>query len=183
MLGLPGDISPASRFIKMAYMLQYSYKVDNALAAVNLAEHIINNVDIPAGASRAKNNGQDTYEITQWTVFKDLAHKVFYYHTYEDMTLHSIDLSQVDFSEKAPRLMMPMASPPTIIDATGKFKQAVSAPMPAATPAPAAAPVAAPAPAAKSAALSDKANKTVAMAEPALDIPEEEMMQDPIVMG
>ena len=140
MIGLPGDISPASRFTKIAFMLQYAYQVENATSAVNLAEHIINNVDIPAGIARANNNGQETYETTEWTVFKDLTHKVFYYHTYQDLTLRSVDLKQVDFSEKAPKLVMPLSSAPTVLDVTGKFKLSfmqtkADVPTPAAAPA------------------------------------------------
>lgn len=138
MLGLPGDVSPSSRFVKMAYMLQYSYQVDDAAAAVNLAEHIINTVDIPAGTTRTKDNGQESYETTEWTLFKDLTHKVFYYHTYQDTTLHSIDLTKIDFSEKAPQLVMHLSTTPTVIDDTDKFKASVPAPLTPATPAPAA---------------------------------------------
>ena len=126
MLGLPGDVSPSSRFIKMSYMLQYAYPTENAQDAVNVAEHIINNVDIPAGIVREKSNGKESAEVTQWTVFKDLTHRVFYYHTYENMTLSSVDLNKIDFSENAPRLVMPMVSEPYVIDATTKFKAAVA---------------------------------------------------------
>ena|SRR3990167_3090805 len=136
MLGLPGDISPSARFVKMAFMLQYAYQAENASDAVNLAEHIINNVDIPAGTSRAKNNGTDSFETTQWTVFKDLTHKIFYYHTYQDLTLRSIDLTKVDFSEKAPQLVMALPTTPTVLDVTSKFSAAV-AKKPVAAPVPA----------------------------------------------
>lgn len=137
MLGLPGDVSPSSRFVKMGFMLQYAYPADTAAAAVNLAEHIINTVDIAAGTTRSKDNGQDTFETTQWTVFKDLTHKVFYYHTYQDTALHSIDLTKVDFSEKAPQLVMPMSTTPTVVDDTEKFKSSVAKPLTPASPAPA----------------------------------------------
>lgn len=123
MLGLPGDISPSSRFVKMAFMLQYAYQVDTALDAVNLAEHIINNVDIPAGIARSKSNGTESYETTEWTVFKDLTNKIFYYHNYQDTSMRSIDLTKVDFGEKAPQLMMALPSKQTIIDMTAAFSK------------------------------------------------------------
>jgi choloylglycine hydrolase len=121
MLGLPGDISPPSRFVKMAYMLKYAYQTDDAAGAVNLAQHIMNTVDIAAGTARAKVDGKDSYETTEWTVFKDLTHKIFYYHSYQDMTLRSIDLSKVDFSEKAPQRIMALAAQPVPVDMTTQF--------------------------------------------------------------
>ncbi|MHB1222004.1 MAG: linear amide C-N hydrolase, partial [Gammaproteobacteria bacterium] len=124
MVGLPGDISPPSRFVKMSFMVKYSYTVPDAKSLLNLAQHIINNVDIPAGISRAKVNGVESYETTQWTVFKDLTHKIFYYHTYKDLTLHSVNMAQVDFSEKAVPLKMPITSEPYVIDMTVNFQKA-----------------------------------------------------------
>jgi choloylglycine hydrolase len=124
MLGLPGDVSPASRFVKMAYMLHYALPVADAASAVNLAEHIINNVDIPAGIAREKDNGQDVSDITQWSVFKDLTHQILYYHTYDDLTLRAIDMNKVDFKPNAEKLQMQMASKSHVIDMTEAFKKA-----------------------------------------------------------
>lgn len=124
MVGLPGDVSPASRFVKMAFMLHYAYPADNAAAALNLSRHIINNVDIPAGVAREKNGDQEVVDITQWTVFKDLTNKMFYYYTYNDMTMHSIDMSKLNFAEGAPRSRMMMESPPVITDMTSQLMAA-----------------------------------------------------------
>jgi len=121
--GLPGDYSPPSRFVKMAFLLKNAMPVNNAQEAVVLATHIINNVDIPIGAIRSKQtNGQDEAgDFTQWTVFKDLTHKVLYYHTYANPTLQSISLSKIDFSPNAPQLKMSIASAPIIADVTNQF--------------------------------------------------------------
>lgn len=121
MLGLPGDITPASRFVKMSYLLKYAYTVEDAGSAVNLAQHILNNVDIPAGIARENLDGKETAETTQWTVFKDLTHKIFYYHSYGDMTLRSVDLNKVDFSSKGKKTIS-MVSKPTVIDVTKDLK-------------------------------------------------------------
>ncbi len=122
MVGLPGDVSPPSRFVKMSFMAKNVYLAPDATALLNVSQHIINNVDIPAGLSRAKVGGKETYETTQWVVFKDLTHKLFYYRTYKDLTLHAVDLSQIDFTEKAPALMMSIVSEPYVIDMTANFR-------------------------------------------------------------
>jgi choloylglycine hydrolase len=126
MKGLPGDSSPASRFSKIAAMKASVYQARNAAEALNLAQHIINNVDIPAGFVRARNKDKTSFETTQWTIFKDLTNKVFYYRTYSDTTLHSVILSQIDFSEAAPRLKMPIADNQVILDITKQFLQSKS---------------------------------------------------------
>lgn len=125
-LGIPGSVSPSARFVKMYFLNHYSLPVADAPNAVNLAQHIINNVDIPLGSVREKNNGQDSYDLTQWTVIKDMSHKIFYYHTYGDLTLRSVDMSKVDFSDKAPRLVMPLATTPSAVDMTAAFSKSAN---------------------------------------------------------
>ena len=102
-------------------MLHHAYPVNDAPSALTLSRHIINNVDIPAGVAREKTGDQEVADITQWTVFKDLTHKMFYYYTYNDMTMHSIDMSKLNFAENAPRLRMPLESMPVITDMTSQF--------------------------------------------------------------
>ena len=122
MVGLPGDISPPSRFVKMAIMTKTVTPALDKTGAVNLAQHIINNVDIPLGFVREPQKGNEvTNELTQWVVFKDLTHKVIYYRTYDDLTLRSIDLSQVDLAAGATPLKMPIESKQFIMDMTQQF--------------------------------------------------------------
>ncbi|MDO9559871.1 MAG: linear amide C-N hydrolase, partial [Syntrophales bacterium] len=48
-LGMPGDWSPPSRFVRTVMIVNSADPVNNAAEAVNLAEHILNAVDIPMG--------------------------------------------------------------------------------------------------------------------------------------
>lgn len=121
-VGLPGDISPPSRFIKILFLKQYSIPSADDKSLITLADHIINNVDIPMGVVRAKQqNGRDAMEFTQWTVMKDLTHKIFYYRSYYDPTLRSISIDKINFSEKTPHLKMPFNKKFTILDETDHF--------------------------------------------------------------
>src|SRR3990167_5493099 len=95
MVGLPGDISPPSRFVKISVMKDTVLRTSNALNTVNLAEHLINNVDIPIGFVREAARGPATTELTQWVVFKDLTHRILYYRTYENLSLRKIDLNKI----------------------------------------------------------------------------------------
>lgn len=120
-VGLPGDASPPSRFVKVAFMLNNIFSAQNAPELLNLAEHVINNVDLPSGYVRSSENGEIATDTTQWVVFKDITHKKLYYRTYNNMTLRAIDMNNIDFSENAPRLKMPLSGAPFIMDATPIF--------------------------------------------------------------
>jgi choloylglycine hydrolase len=124
--GLPGDATPPSRFIKTCFLLANAYPTNNADDALVLAQHIINNVDIPIGVARDNCNQQVICDYTQWAVFKDLTNKKFYYRTYRNMTLRMIDLTKIDFSENAKRLKMVLSDEIHIHDETSEFLMRIS---------------------------------------------------------
>lgn len=122
MVGLPGDISPPSRFVKTTMMVKTVLPANNAVDALNLAQHIINNVDIPLGFVReGKDPNHYTNETTQWVVFKDLTNKIFYYRTYNDLGLRAVNLAKVNFAKGAAKLKMPIAASQAIDDVTAQF--------------------------------------------------------------
>jgi choloylglycine hydrolase len=111
MLGMPGDYTPPSRFVKVAKLLQFVDPAADALSAVNIAQHVMNNVDIASGTVVANDRGTLSKEYTQWVVFKDLTHKTLYYRTYNNLTLRMVSFQGLDFSENAPRLKMAIEVP------------------------------------------------------------------------
>jgi choloylglycine hydrolase len=121
MIGMPGDVSPPSRFVKMAALLHVVVPAKDNVEAINLAQHIINNVDIPFGLVREPQSDKYISESTEWVVFKDVTHRMFYYRTYTNMSLQGVNLAKIDFSENAPRLRMPIANTQTINDLTDQF--------------------------------------------------------------
>lgn len=122
MTGIPGDISPPSRFVKMGVMTASIIPPANEAEALNTAVHMINNVDIPLGYVRAKVNGEDQLERTQWTVFKNLTNGVMYYKTYEDQTLRSFSLKNIDFTPGAAQLDLPLSHTQMIVDMSAEMK-------------------------------------------------------------
>jgi len=124
MLGLPGDISPPSRFVKISVLAAVAMPAVDKISVVNLAEHIINNVDIPFGLAREPGSGNYTSEYTQWVVFKDLTNKIFYYRNYENLSLKSVDMNKIDFTRNGIMLSMPIVATPSAIDKTIEFMSA-----------------------------------------------------------
>ncbi|MFH1683348.1 MAG: choloylglycine hydrolase family protein [Candidatus Margulisiibacteriota bacterium] len=99
LLGLPGDWTPPSRFIRTALMVHSAEPVKDAAGAVNLAEHILNANDIPFGVVRTSNPGnKDMLESTQWIVIKDLTNGILYFRSYQNLTLKSVDMKKLDLS-------------------------------------------------------------------------------------
>lgn len=94
LLGMPGDLTPPSRFVRAAAMVHFSDPVQKAERAVNLAFHILNTVDIPRGvASSHKNEHHPDY--TSWAVVKDLTNNAMYFRNYDDLTIRVIHLDKV----------------------------------------------------------------------------------------
>lgn len=58
MLGLPGDATPPSRFIKAVALSQSVLEAENAEEATKNAFHVINNFDIPKGFARELKDGK-----------------------------------------------------------------------------------------------------------------------------
>ena len=103
MLGLPGDFTPPSRFVRAVAFVQTMEPVKDAAAGVAAASTMLNNFDIPKGLVR-EGASADDYHLgyTQWSVIADTRHKVYYYWTMYDRRMRSIDFSKLDFGAKQP---------------------------------------------------------------------------------
>lgn len=98
MLGLPGDSTPPSRFVRATAFNQSAVKPENSEEAVNLTYHIINNFDIPKGFSRSVENGETMYDFTFWSTLSDLTNKVYFYRSYNNLKVFKVSLQTLDFS-------------------------------------------------------------------------------------
>lgn len=94
---IPGDWSSTSRYVRIAYQVNMVSPVKDGMAALNLAKHILNTVDIPLGIIKAKMppDGLVEAEYTQWSTLKDLTNRVLYYYTYDNMNVRAIDLKKM----------------------------------------------------------------------------------------
>ena len=90
--GLPGDISSPSRFVRAVAYQQTAVQPESSSDAVLQIFHILNNFDIPVGSVRQTINGKEFDECTSWTSANDQKNLVFYFKTYQDHTLRSVDV-------------------------------------------------------------------------------------------
>lgn len=99
LLGVPGDPTPPSRFIRALGYVASAKPVADGPQTVRLAEHLMNNFDIPIGFIRADAKG-DGLEYTQWTSVADLRARKYYIKSYQDEVLRSVDLTSFDLDAK-----------------------------------------------------------------------------------
>ena len=94
-LGLPGDFSPPSRFVRMAFFLQTAEPQDSSGQAVATMFHFLNNFDIPPGSARPPADvSEKEPDYTSWTVVSDLAAKHYHWKTFGNQNIRVIDLAQ-----------------------------------------------------------------------------------------
>ena len=99
-LGMPGDITPPSRFVRAAFYQATAPQQATALETVLQCFQILNNFDIPVGIEFAAGKiPADIPSATQWTSATDIAHRRIYFRTMYDSTIRSIDLRKIDFGK------------------------------------------------------------------------------------
>jgi choloylglycine hydrolase len=103
MLGLPGDITPPARFVRAVAYTNSVFPSKTGDEAVLQAFHILNNFDIPKGSVR--DDQKDQYgnvvaDFTLWTSASDLKARRYYFRTYEDSQIRSIDLMKMPIDAK-----------------------------------------------------------------------------------
>lgn len=103
LLGMPGDMTPPSRFVRAAAFSQALYPSDTGYDAVLQAFHVLNNFDIPHGAARTVEldaKGNRLADYTLWTSANDLKAKRFYFRTFENSQIRMVDLMSMDLEAK-----------------------------------------------------------------------------------
>jgi choloylglycine hydrolase len=92
MVGLPGDFTPPSRFVRAAVFSATAVPSPSSEDGVKHVFHILNNFDIPIGVSEEKHGGRTSYDYTQYTTARDPQTLRYYWKTYNDQTIRMIDM-------------------------------------------------------------------------------------------
>ena len=88
-IGLPGDFSPASRFVKTAFLKLNSRSVGSEEAEVSRFFHLLDAVAMPDGIVQTQGG---EYEYTRYSCCFSAESGVFYYKTYGNNQLTAIGL-------------------------------------------------------------------------------------------
>lgn len=98
-LGIPGDMTPPSRFVRVAFYRNTAPQRATAFETVQQCFHLLNNFDVPIGIEHPTGKCPDIPSATQWTSAIDLTNRRVYYKTAYNSTIRCIDLKGIDFSK------------------------------------------------------------------------------------
>ncbi len=101
MVGIPGDFTSPSRFVRAAIYSATALPSANSDETVFQMFHILNQFDIPLGSARTKVNDVVYSDSTQLTCVKDPQSLKYYFRTYNDQTIKVVDLKAFDLNAKA----------------------------------------------------------------------------------
>ena len=121
MLGLPGDVTPPSRFVRAAVFSVTAIPEKDAEHGVLQVFHILNNFDIPVGVARSEADGVMHTDYTMLTVARDPQALRYYWKTYDDQAIRMVDMKQLDLNGKNV-LTLSTKSDQSIIDSTKDMK-------------------------------------------------------------
>lgn len=88
-IGLPGDLSSGSRFVRAAFVKLNSISGDSEAESVNQFFHILGPVEQQRGCCDL---GEGKYEITFYTSCCNTRKGIYYYTTYENHQITAIDM-------------------------------------------------------------------------------------------
>ncbi|MDD6467650.1 MAG: choloylglycine hydrolase [Erysipelotrichaceae bacterium] len=88
-MGLPGDLSSQSRFVRVAFTKMNSLSEDGENASVSQFFHILNSVDQQRGCCYL---GDGKYEITLYTSCCNTDKGIYYYTTYDNHQITAVDM-------------------------------------------------------------------------------------------
>ena len=90
-LGLPGDLSSASRFARVAYTKLNSVSGDGEEESVSQFFHILGSVDQQRGCCKV---AEGKYEITIYTSCCNATKGIYYYTTYDNHGINAVDMKR-----------------------------------------------------------------------------------------
>lgn len=92
-IGLPGDLSSSSRFIRATFTRAHSLSTDDELSSVSQFFHILHSVDQQRGCVDL---GDNKYEITIYSSCYNLDQGICYYTSYDNHQITAIDMHKSD---------------------------------------------------------------------------------------
>lgn len=123
MIGIPGDITPPSRFVRAAFYLNSLLHVDTAEEAIKSVMRLHQTFYIAKGMARYVEPGSSEMgvEYTAWEIYTDLKNLKFYFSTYDNLNMRMVDVAKLDFTA-GPVRRMEINQPEKFQDLTDQLK-------------------------------------------------------------
>ena len=98
-MGLPGDLSSSSRFVKAAFTKLNSVSGESESESISQFFHILASVEQQRGCVHM---GNEQYEITIYSSCCNTDKGIYYYKTYENSQITAVDMHREDLEGKVP---------------------------------------------------------------------------------
>lgn len=95
-LGMPGDWSSQSRFVKATFTKMNSVCGDSEMESISQFFHILSSVEHPRGCV---DMGNDLYEITIYSSCCNTDKGIYYYRTYDNSQIMAIDMHRENLDD------------------------------------------------------------------------------------
>ena len=92
-LGLPGDYSSASRFVRAVFIKEKSPCFESEKENVSHFFHILGGVAMPKGCVMTKSG---EYEYTRYSSCCNVNKGIYYYTTYDNSSITAVDMHSVN---------------------------------------------------------------------------------------
>ncbi len=92
-VGLPGDFSSPSRFVRAVFIKEKSFLPDSEKESVSQFFHILRGVAMPRGCVMTKDG---EYEYTRYSCCCNADKGIYYYTTYNNSSITAVDMNSVN---------------------------------------------------------------------------------------
>ena len=97
-IGLPGDYSSASRFVRAVFIKEKSPSFESETESVSQFFHILSGVAMPKGCVMTKDG---EFEYTRYSSCCNADRGIYYYTTYDNSTVTAVDMHRYDLDGKS----------------------------------------------------------------------------------
>jgi len=126
MIGIPGDYSSSSRFIRAFFFTKTLLPMEDADAAINQASRILDNFDCPKGFERTGTPEKYSLGYTQWSTVGDIKNRRYYWWTEWNRQMRMVDLTKLDFASNTVKTFpLDAVRVESVDDRTGDFGSAI----------------------------------------------------------
>ncbi|MGK7913546.1 MAG: linear amide C-N hydrolase [Synechococcus sp.] len=111
MIGLPGDFTPPSRFVRAVAFSATARTTDTGEETMYELFRILDNFNVPLGATEGSDIEGDIVGLrsaTLWTTAIDTNNLKFYYHTMHNRRVRMVDLNTIDFETLEEMIFLPL---------------------------------------------------------------------------
>ncbi len=97
-VGLPGDVSSKSRFVRMAFNKENSVCADDEKSSVGQFFHLLSSVEMVKGTCKTD---EGTWDITGYSACMNTDKGLYYYTTYTNRRISCINMHKTDLNSSA----------------------------------------------------------------------------------